>query len=629
MYPVSQKFNDYSFARDRRMLVKVTIGDKDYTGENDVIGFEINSSVTNTEDFVIGAATASELILELRTEDVVPPNAKILPFIAFGGSQGDSEWLPMGEFYVDNRRYNRGVWTFNCLDKLVFADVPFLSQLSYPATMKAVWEEAISITGFSVDGSIHINDSYTIPAGPAGFTIRQVMAYIAGCHGASIYAGKDGKICWRQYSAAETADVELGPSIHSRAVESNPVRTYTRIVGIKDGETFEAGSGSDVETLTINNPFLTQTIVDDLLTVLDGFNYQPIVMSGFGIPQLNVGDRIGYGGSADTLVLNITWRFHGGMSMQLDAPSKSEQKSEFGFDASFAGQINSLANRAVLLGNAYYGISFSRERGLEQLREDGEGRAEWNADTLTFQRSDGNGGWVDVLYFDAAQKTMVFDGKLSTQLIEALEAQFGTTITNILITNTLVADKGYIAELTVDQLETSDKVQRYLAGNTTDVNYIRIEGQKAEWLTESTTGTIDEQAYDRQGNPLYWKDEEKKAVTTEVTEWPVMQYVYETKLTKAQISFEKDGDDYIPVIQMGAGIDDLSNRGKAFIRKVDGGLHIEYHRENNGELRSIKIDERGIWQEGNANGYGLRNIHVGPTPPPNPQINDLWINTNA
>lgn len=627
MYPISQKFSDYSFARDRRMLVKVTIGDTDYS-DDEVVSFEINSSLTNTEDFVLGAATISELILELRTGDVVPPNAKIVPYVAFTGIEGDSEWLPMGEFYVDNRRHNRGVWTFTCLDKLVFADVPFVSQLSYPATMKEVWDEAISITGFVAEGSITVSETYTIPAGPAGFMIRQVMAYIAACHGASIYAGKNGKICWRQYNAAETAAVELNASFYQRAVETNPVRTYTRIVGAKDGTTFEAGTGSEGETLDINNPFLTQTIVDDLLTVLNGFAYQPIVMTGFGIPQLNVGDRIGYGGSADTLALNVTWRFRGGMSMQLDAPSKSEQKSEFGFDTSFAGQINSLANRAVLLGNAYYGISFSRERGLEQLREDGEGRAEWNADTLTFQRSDGNGGWVDVLYFDAVEKTMVFDGKLSTQLIEALEAQFGTTITNVLITNTLVADKGYIAELTVDQLETSDKVQKYLDEDTRDVNYIRIREQEAEWITESTTGANEVQVSDRHGNPLYWKDENKEAVTIEKTEWPVMQYVYENRLDKAKIYFENNGDEYIPAIQLGAGTGSGVN-GKAFIRKVTDGLHIDYHRELNGEIRSIKLNNQGIYQEGNVGGFGLRNIHVGPTPPPNPQVNDLWINTNA
>ncbi|HOQ08411.1 MAG TPA: hypothetical protein PLP87_11510, partial [Clostridiales bacterium] len=38
-------------------------------------------------------------------------------------------------------------------------------------------------------------------------------------------------------------------------------------------------------------------------------------------------------------------------------------------------------------------------------------------------------------------------------------------ITQTLITQTLYAEKGYIAELTVDQLDTSQKVQNYLAGN--------------------------------------------------------------------------------------------------------------------------------------------------------------------
>ena len=68
-------------------------------------------------------------------------------------------------------------------------------------------------------------------------------------------------------------------------------------------------------------------------------------------------------------------------------------------------------------------------------------------------------------------------------LLTALEANIDFLVTNITVTNVLAADKAYIAELTVDQLETSDKVKRYLASDTGDVDYIKIKDQYVHFIT--------------------------------------------------------------------------------------------------------------------------------------------------
>src|SRR5690606_4415665 len=148
-----------------------------------------------------------------------------------------------------------------CYDRLVFADVEYVSGLTYPTTMKAVWDEICGLIGFTYDSSVQIDPSYTIPAGPAGFTCRQVMGFIASANAACVYMGKDGVLRFRKISAAAQPVFEMNESDYIRAKQVNPLKTYSRVVIIydpDDGLYYEAGTGTEAETLYIENPFGTQ-----------------------------------------------------------------------------------------------------------------------------------------------------------------------------------------------------------------------------------------------------------------------------------------------------------------------------------------------------------------------------------
>lgn len=292
-----------------------------------------------------------------------------------------------------------------------------------------------------------------------------------------------------------------------------------------------------------------------------------------------------------------------------------------------ADQLYRIETSTVMKGNLYYGARISPEEGFESIRSDKMARSVFNADKIAMQIGDGNGNWTDVLYFDPATRTYMFDGRLSATVIEALEAQFDITISNVMVTNILAAETGYIAQLTVDSVETSTKVQNYKNGDTSDVNFIRIQGMYAQWITaQKSSGT--EQAVDRHGNPLYWKDNARDIVVLEDTGYPVVIYRYD-EYVKMEISFEDLGGGYTPKITMGVGDGVTATSSKAEIYKGQTGLELIYYKSNTGVKQEILIDDTGIRQIGSTGAVGLRNIAVGPTAPTIPQNNDLWINTGG
>ena len=205
------------------------------------------------------------------------------------------------------------------------------------------------------------------------------------------------------------------------------------------------------------------------------------------------------------------------------------------------------------------------------------------------------------------------------------------------VTNSLVAEKATIAELTVDQLDTSDKVRNYLNNDLSDVNYIKIFNEEIQFITASTDGTAIEQARDRLGNPLYWEDGTfKKAITT-VTLFPVMTYCY-TELIKTAFAFETDGTNYIPQIVLGAGVGDVENPhyGKGYIYKASDGLYIKYIHSTLGTELIVKLTDNGIdltgWEKitlGSATIIdGIPQIWVQTAEPTAAKEKDVWIDTD-
>ena len=144
-----------------------------------------------------------------------------------------------------------------------------------------------------------------------------------------------------------------------------------------------------------------------------------------------------------------------------------------------------------------------------------------------------------------------------------------TIVSNSVVTKSLYAERGDIAQLTVDWLSTSKKVMKYLAKDTTDDDYIEVHEQGIELKTaevvKSGTEPLTEVLLDRNGQPLYWQKDVTYAeiidgfpyvngkqvyMDNEVTDYPVRVYQY-TTTTKMKIDFEMSYGKNVPKIAMG------------------------------------------------------------------------------
>lgn len=171
---------------------------------------------------------------------------------------------------------------------------------------------------------------------------------------------------------------------------------------------------------------------------------------------------------------------------------------------------------------------------------------------------------------------------------------------------------GEIADLSVNRLSTSRRVVKYLAGDTSDDNFIRVAEQSLEFVAGIAKSTT-EQARNPNGELIYWEADpagasigsdgypyangERIFTTTTQTSWPVMVYQYEEQVKRA-ISFESDGQYYYPVDIFGAG--DTNGKQRGYLVKRQNSLELTYETSTGKQLGLAALDE------GYLDLYGMR-----------------------
>lgn len=259
----------------------------------------------------------------------------------------------------------------------------------------------------------------------------------------------------------------------------------------------------------------------------------------------------------------------------------------------FTGAVSSALEARIKEGKPYFGVTIDKETGIQITRSDGASEATFNSDT--FQMSALIGGVMTPrIYFDPVKGDYVFDGALGADAV---------------FTDSLYAEQGDIAELTVDRLSTSKRVRLYNLRNTGDDNFVEVQDNYIKFITgtpiedSQNPGTyLTEQATNRYGQALYWAEEPYSIstqgypldedgnqiyATIDTTNWPVMVYQY-TELVKAQFAFEQQSGTYVPILTLGAG--DENGRDNGFLLKGQNELMIRYL-TGAGEYTDIRLSD--------------------------------------
>jgi hypothetical protein len=367
-----------------------------------------------------------------------------------------------------------------------------------------------------------------------------------------------------------------------------PISRVTLLVD--DENSLTAGDDTGMEVIA-SCPHATQPMVNALLQTMKGYQYQAYEAGAANIdPAAELGDGVTVGGIYSPLSkLSDDGRGYAGISSPGEAEMEDEYPSE--------GYITQEFNRKI----AETRSTITKTSEEINLKVEGiDGRVSDINQTV-----DGIRLSVTSASSPDGQTTATITLKVGPNNYTGyIKLDGNVDVSGQLSADALYAAFGEIADLSVNRLSTSRRVVKYLAKDTTDDNFIRVEGQSLEFVAGIAKSTT-EQARNPNGELIYWEADpagasigadgypyangERIFTTTKRSNWPVMVYQYEEQVKRA-ISFTSDGKYYYPVDVFGVG--DNNGKQRGYLVKRQNSLELTYE-TSLGKLLGLAARDEG------------------------------------
>ena len=366
-----------------------------------------------------------------------------------------------------------------------------------------------------------------------------------------------------------------------------PISRVTLLVD--DENSLTAGDDTGMEVVA-SCPHATQPMVNALLQAMKGYQYQAYEAGAANIdPAAELGDGVTVGGIYSPLSkLSDDGRGYAGIS----SPGEAEMEDEY----PSGGYITQEFNRKIAETRATIAKT-SEEINLKVEGIDGR------VSDIT-QTVDGISLSVTSASSPDGQTTATITLKVGPNNYTGyIKLDGNVDVSGQLSADALYSALGEIADLSVNRLSTSRRVVKYLAGDTSDDNFIRVAEQSLEFVAGIAKSTT-EQAKNPNGELIYWEADpagasigsdgypyangERIFTTTKQTSWPVKVYQYEEQVKRA-ISFESDGQYYYPVDVFGAG--DTNGKQRGYLVKRQNSLELTYETSTGKQLGLAARDE--------------------------------------
>lgn len=293
--------------------------------------FKYSNIINPNNSISIGNTCSSSVTFSIFQPQITLENKDIT---IFEGVKGDSgiEYVQIGIFTVTKEESNGEYTKYTAYDKMYKAEKGYFSELTYPSTDKAILEEICTKLGIQLATSI--TTPHTILEKPQGYTMREMIGYMATLQGGNAAINSDGNLEIKWYK--DSGYVLDGHQYYQQGVTFTTSKDFTirkltcNNTKSGDKETSTITSGSGATGLSFANPFMTQANLNEIYNKIGGFQFRPLTVKFLGDWRLEVGDIITVNkGGVDYKVpiMQITHECDGGLMDTVTSIGQSDTEN--------------------------------------------------------------------------------------------------------------------------------------------------------------------------------------------------------------------------------------------------------------------------------------------------------------
>ena len=333
----------------RQFECKITIGDNIYTNE-DLVNLTLEYAQPQ-EGFTIGSTVSQSLDLTLLNKgDIIYSTSQIK--VEIGLKIGSRiEYILMGIFNIDDIEKTDYTTKFTAYDNMIKFETAYYSELGDNPTLQQVVNELSSKTGVQFTGSL---PAYTVSK-LEGFTCREVLSYAASICGGNAFITRDGKFTIKNLGEVEKS-ID-GSNYFEYKREEVKYKVGQISCQVDENNILSKGSiGTDSMELGFENPWVTESILNDIYNKLNGLSYLGYSMKWQGDISLDPYDIITVTDVKNVVrkipILSQKLTYTGGLTSEIGAKGETKNKNSFSSSGSTTNKINRLVTEQAVIKEA-------------------------------------------------------------------------------------------------------------------------------------------------------------------------------------------------------------------------------------------------------------------------------------
>ncbi|UFH63855.1 hypothetical protein KQH81_10865 [Clostridium cadaveris] len=559
----------------RQFQCKITIGDRIFTNE-DIVDVKIDGNIQPQDGFMIGSTSSTTLDLTLLNKgDTIYSTNQIK--VEIGLNIGSTiEYILMGYYNIDDIVKTDYTIKFTAFDNMIKFETPYFSDLGENATLQQIVNELASKTGVQFTGSL---PSYTVKK-LEGFTCREVLGYVASLCGGNALINREGK-----FTIVVPKDINYSIDTSNYFDYKREEVTY-KIGKIsctpRENELVKGSLGVDSMELQFENPWVTESILNDIYNKLNGFKYLGYSMKWQGDISLDLGDIVTIIDKKGVVrkhpILSQKFNYTGGLTVEMGAKGESKNKNSFNSSGSNSNKVNRVVTELLIVNEALI-----NKANISDLKAT-------NAEIATLKAQDAE-----------IQNALI--GKATIEQLNAVNANIKNLVAEDAKINNALINKADIVQLNavsakINVLEAdSATIKTLVAGNITAENIQSNFLQTLQgWMLEGSIGNA--QISDLNANKIRSGTVDTSLVTVAGPGGRL-----QISGNKLQVFDSKSGTLYERIM---LGIDS-NNNSSLTLRGADGttvlltqdgltkaGFTDGYNKIDNGSLDGVKLDINSV-----------------------------------
>ena len=337
----------------KRLYLKVVCEDTTLAGDW-IASCAYNASIGGTERVTIGGVTSARVTLVVNQE--VAWRDKTIMVSVGAEVDGTTQYVPLGTFAVTDCKQAEGTTTITAYDAAYYAlGGTYTPTVSSGATVAAVLADVATQCGLTLATLPSAASTTSVVGDLTGKTCRDMVGYLAALVGCNALIDRDGKLALRwfansgqSYSPSDyyNAGLSIDGTSTLACIQAEVETTTTDGDGNTSATTDTYTAGGTGEGIAIQNPYMTQAILDTVWASIGGLTYTVGSCDIFHGLLTEPGDLVTItdkAGVAHTLaVMSLTMTIDGGCKTTLRATGESTTDAGAAMQGSLGGKVSQL-----------------------------------------------------------------------------------------------------------------------------------------------------------------------------------------------------------------------------------------------------------------------------------------------